>query len=101
MLLMVSPICSSSLSFPYILSLFHCLLLSSLTASLLVGQLAVLTCQGKLSSEFCYSKLLLKFIKSPWLDLGAAAEYGPALRVLNCYTTRSTQLPKVCQGCVL
>lgn len=42
----------------------------------------MLTCQGKLSSELRYSKMLLKLIKSSWLDLRAAAEYGPALRAL-------------------
>ena len=82
MLLMVFLTCPSSLSFPYILSLFYCLLLSSPTTSLLV---AMLTCQGKLGSELCYSKMLLKLIKSSRLDLGAAAEYDPVLRALLGY----------------
>lgn len=49
----------------------------------------MLTCQGKLSSELHYSKMLPKLTKSSWLDLRAAAEYGPALRALlgYCFAT--------------
>lgn len=83
-------ICPSFLTFPCI-SLFYCLLLSWPSTSLLVGQLAMLTHQGKVSSELCYSKMLLMLIKSSWLDLGAAAAAGgPALRAfLGCIAPKA------------
>lgn len=71
------------------LSLFYCLLLASPPhLSLLVGQLATLTCKGKLCSELRYSKInmmLMKLVKSSQLYLREAAEYGPPLRGLLHY----------------